>query len=175
MGSQFAEFQPNVEQLGTAKDYVNEFVEAVHNGELLQGFTRQETILLSEYFQCFGVPRGSVVVREGDEGDFLAILINGAAMVTKLHGTVQKEVAAIQPGDIIGEMSLIDGKKRFASCITTVPSDFGVLTIDSFNAMLADHPRLSNKLMLRLLQMTTARLRYATTRMLPGLSDVRYS
>ena len=54
-------------------------------------------------------------------------------------------------------------------------SDAIAKLIDSFNAMLADHPRLSNKLMLRLLQMTTARLRYATTRMLPGLSDVRYS
>ncbi len=171
MASHFAELEPDVQSLGTVKDFVNEFIEAVQSGALLQGFSRQETIQLSEYLQCYGVPRHATVIREGDVGDFMVILITGAAVVTKLHGDVDKVVYTIKPGDMVGEMSLIDGQKRFASCVTTEPSDFAVLNIDCFHAMLADHPRLSNKLLLRLLHMTTARLRYATTRMLPGLID----
>ncbi|MBK9439974.1 MAG: cyclic nucleotide-binding domain-containing protein [Comamonadaceae bacterium] len=171
MVSHFADLQPDVEPLGTVRDFVNEFIEAVASGTLLQGFSRQETVLLSEYLQCFGVPRQSTILREGDEGDFLAILITGQAVVTKQHDGVDKVVYTVKPGDMIGEMSLIDGQKRFASCITTEPSDFAVLTADNFSAMLADHPRLANKLLLRLLNMTTARLRHATNRMLPGLID----
>ena len=171
MVSRFAELEPNVQLLGTAKDYVNEFIEAVQAGTLLQGFSRQETVMFSEYLQCFGVPRHATVLREGDHGDFLIILITGEAVITKRHDDINKVVYTIKPGDMIGEMSLVDGLNRFASCVTTEPSDFAVLTAANFNAMLADHPRLSNKLLLRLLQMSTARLRHATTKMLPSLVD----
>ncbi len=167
MASHFAEFQPDVQPLGTVRDYVNDFIEAVQSGALLQGFSRQETVLLSGYLDCFGVPRKSTVLHEGDEGDFLAILITGEAIITKLHEGVEKVIYTVRPGDMIGEMSLIDGQRRFATCITTEPSDFAVLTTDNFSAMLADQPRLSNKVLLRLLQMTTERLRHATTCMMP--------
>lgn len=175
MVSHFAKLEPNVQSLGTVKDYVNEFIEAVQAGTLLQGFSHQETVLFSEYLQCFGVPRHSTVLREGDAGDFLAILITGEAVITKLHDGVDKVVYTVKPGDMIGEMSLIDGLNRFASCVTTQPSDFAVLTAANFRAMLANQPRLSNKLLLRLLLMTSARLRHATNRMLPGLVDFGFS
>jgi CRP-like cAMP-binding protein len=171
MTSRFTELEPKVQPLGTAKDYANEFIEAVQTGTLLQGFSRQETILFSEYLQCFGVPRHSTVLREGDPGDFLIILITGEAVITKRHDDVDKVVYTIKPGDMIGEMSLIDGLNRFASCVTTQPSDFAVLNAANFNAMLADHPRLSNKLLLRMLVMSTTRLRHATNQMLPNLVD----
>lgn len=171
MVSYFAELEPNTQRLGTVREHVNEFIEAVQTGTLLQGFSHRETVLLSEYLQCFGVPRHAKVLNEGDEGDFLVILITGQAVVTKRHEGVDKVVYTVKPGDMIGEMSLIDGMKRFASCVTTEPSDFAVLSADSFSTMLADHPRLSNKLLLKLLQMSTARLRHATTNMLPGLVD----
>lgn len=171
MSSHFAERQPGVEPLGNVRDYVNEFIAAVQDGALLEGFSRRDTLLLSGYLECFGVPRHSTVLREGDEGDFLAILITGGAVITKLHDGVEKMVCAVGPGDIIGEMSMIEGHKRFASCVTTVPSDFAVLTYANFKALLADHPRLSNKVLLALLHTTTGRLRHATKEMLPSLVD----
>lgn len=171
MISHFAELEPDIQSLGPVKGFVNEFIDAVHAGALLQGFSRQETVQLSEYLQCYGVPRHTTVIREGDVGDFMVILITGEAVVTKRHGQVDKVVYTIKPGDMVGEMSLVDGQKRFASCVTTEPSDFAVMNIECFHTMLADHPRLSNKLLLRLLHMTTARLRHATQQMLPGLVD----
>jgi CRP-like cAMP-binding protein len=66
-------------------------------------------------------------------------------------------------------MSLIDGQRRFASCITTQPTDFAVLTRQRLNDILADHPRLATKLLLVLLQLITARLRDSTNRMLPTI------
>ncbi|OQW85727.1 MAG: hypothetical protein BWK72_20805 [Rhodoferax ferrireducens] len=171
MNSHFAELEPDVEPLGNVKDFVNEFISAVSAGTLLEGFTRRETLLLSGYLECFGVPRHATVLREGDESDFFAILVTGGAVITKLHDGAQKMICAINPGDLIGEMSMIDGQKRFASCITTVPSDFAVLTYDKFKALLADHPRLSNKVLLALLHTTTSRLSRATKELLPNLAD----
>ena len=171
MTSNFAELQPDAEPLGTVSGFVNEFIEAVQPQHMFDEFSRQETALLSEYLECFGVPRDSVVVREGDEGDFLAILVTGKAVILKTHDGIEKIVHEITPGEMIGEMSLIDGQRRFASCVTTEPSDFGVMTRDSFNMLMADHPRLGNKFMMLLLKLGTSRLRHATATMLPGLLD----
>jgi len=173
MGSQFAELQSDVEPLGTVSDFVNEFIEAVKNQPVFEGFSRQETAMLSEYMECYGVPRDSIVLREGDEGDFLAILVTGKAVILKSRGQPdEKVVRRLLPGALFGEMSLIDGQKRFASCVTTEPSDFAVLSRDNLNAILADHPRLGNKFLLMLLKLSTSRLREATTAILPSLVDI---
>ncbi len=175
MGPNFAELQPDVESFGSVRDFINEFIEAVKTQPLLQGFSRQEVALLSEYLECFGVPRHTTVVREGDGGNFLAILVTGKAMILKAHEGVDKVVQELKPGDLIGAMSFLDGQKRFTGCLTTEPSDFAVLTQDNLNAMLADHPRLGNKVLLMLLGLTNARLRHATTLMLPGLAEATLS
>lgn len=171
MTSNFAELQPDAESLGTVSGFVNEFIEAVEPRHMFDDFSRQETALLSEYLECFGVPRESTVVREGDEGDFLAILVTGRAVIVKKYDGEDKVVHTLEPGEMIGEMSLVDGQRRFASCITTEPSDFGVMTRDSFNALLADHPRLGNKFLLMLLRLNTSRLRHTTVMMLPGILE----
>jgi CRP/FNR family transcriptional regulator, cyclic AMP receptor protein len=173
MGSQFAELQSDVEQLGTVSDFVNEFIDAVKSQPAFDGFSRQETSMLSEYMECYGVPRESVVLREGDEGDFLAILVTGKAHIIKSHGSpAETTIRTLEVGSLIGEMSLVDGQRRFASCVTTEPSDFAVLTRDNLNAILTDHPRLGNKFLLMLLKLSTHRLREATSVIQPGQVDV---
>ena len=171
MTSHFADLMPDVEPLGPVSDFVNEFIDAVSPQPMFQGFSAQETALLSQYMECFGVPRDSTVLREGDEGDFLAILVTGKAVILKAYDGVDKVVHELNTGEMFGEMSLIDGQKRFATCVTTEPSDFAVLTRERMDDMLADHPRLANKFLLMLLSLSTSRLRHATTYMLPGLMD----
>lgn len=168
MNSNFGDLQPDIQPLGPVSDFVNEFIEAVGPQHFFDGFSRPETAMLSEYLDCFGVPRESAVLKEGDASDFLAILITGKAVILKLHDGVNKVVQEISPGEIIGVMSFLDRENRFASCVTTEPCDFAVLTRDSLNAMLADHPRLGNKFLLMLLGLTASRLRQATQFMLPG-------
>lgn len=168
MNSNFGDLLPDIQPLGLVSDFISEFIEAVGPQHFLDGFSRQETAMLSEYLDCFGVPRESTVLREGDESDFLAILITGKAIIYKLHDGDNEQVQEISPGEIIGVMSFLDREKRFASCITAEPCDFAVLTRDSLNAMLADHPRLGNKFLLMLLGLTASRLRQATRFMLPG-------
>lgn len=169
MTSHFAELQPDIEPLGRVSDFVDEFIYVVEPHHLFDDFSRQETVLLGEYLECFGVPRDRAVLREGDEGDFLAILVTGQAIIVKSHEGQKVLVHQLNLGEMIGEMSLIDGQRRFATCLTTEPSDFAVLTRESFHVMLADHPRLANKFLMMLLRLNVSRLREATTLNLPGL------
>ena len=104
MTSNFAELQPDAEPLGTVSGFVNEFIDAVEPRHMFDDFSRQETALLSEYLECFGVPRDSIVVREGDEGDFLAILVTGHAVIVKNHEGEKKVVHTLDPGERLGEI-----------------------------------------------------------------------
>ena len=171
MTSNFGELHPDIEPLGLVSDFANEFAEAVRPQPIFADFSTLETNLLCDYLECYGVPRSTTILREGDEGDFLAILITGRAAVIKDYNGQTKAVHELLPGEMIGEMSLIDGEKRFASCVTTEPSDFAVLSMENFDRMLREEPRLANKFMLMLLRLSTSRLRHATTFMLPGLMD----
>lgn len=161
MGSNFADLQPDVQPLGTASAFVDEFIDVLKKQPVMHHFGRPELTLLAEYMDCFGVPRNSTVINEGDDGDFLAILVTGEAHIVKLLDAQESVVGVIKPGELFGEMSMIDGMERFASCVTSEPSDFAVLTRQKLNDMLADHPRLGNKFLLMLLDQSAARLRNA--------------
>ncbi len=161
MGSNFAELQPDVQPLGSARDFVDEFIDVLKKQPVMHHFSSQELTLLAEYMDCFGVPRKSTVIHEGDEGDFLAILVTGEAQIVKLQNAEEAVIGIIKPGELFAEMSMVDGLQRYASCITTEPSDFAVLSRQKLNDMLADHPRLGNKFLLMLLDLSASRLRNA--------------
>jgi len=159
MGSNFGQLTSEVLSLGTAGDFADDFVDVLKKHPLMRQFSRQELTLLAEYMDCFGVCRKSTVIREGDEGDFLAILVTGEAQIVKSLDGQDTVVQTLKPGELFGEMSLIDGRPRLASCVTNEPSDFAVLTHQKLNDMLADHPRLGNKFLLMLLGLSVAHLR----------------
>jgi CRP/FNR family cyclic AMP-dependent transcriptional regulator len=122
--------------------------------------------------ECFGAQRGDTIFSEAAEGNLLVIVLTGQVEVMKNDDAgARKLVTRVGPGGFLGEMSLIDGRKRFASCVATQPTDFAVLTRDMLNTIMIEYPRLANKvlLLLLLLQLMASRLRDATTRMLPTI------
>lgn len=156
--------------LGSATDFADEIRPILSSLTLFEGFSESECDVVFEYLQCYGAASHVTVLSEGDVGDFLLLVLTGRIDVVKSDAEGQSRIVAnISPGGIIGEMSLIDGQHRFATCVTREPTDFAVLTRDALNDILVDHPRLGNKLLLILLQLMAQRLREATTRMLPTL------
>lgn len=161
---------PHLEDLGGASGFVEEIQEILKTQSLFEGFSGNECALLCDYMECYGAPSRSMVLREGEHGDFLIVILTGRIEVVKNCALGDDRVVAqVGPGGFLGEMALFDDQPRFASCITVEPTDFAVLTRDALNDILIDHPRLGNKLLLTLLQLMTDRLRDAVTRMLPIL------
>ena len=100
------------------------------------------------------------LLKEGDAGDFLLLILTGKVVVEKtIEGAEVKHISEVVAGSTLGEMSMIDGLPRFASCTTVSPTDFAVLTRETLNNVLLQMPRLGNKLLLTLLQTMSGRLR----------------
>jgi CRP-like cAMP-binding protein len=162
----------NLDYLGKADAYVDDVYDVISKGPLFEDFSRQEIAALCQYMHCFAAHRDTPLLNEGEDGDYLLIILSGKAVVRKIAPNgKQVDLAIANPGATLGEMSLIDGQHRFASCIAVDPTDVAVMTRDSLNDILITHSRLANKFLIRLLQILVVRLRDTGTSFLGTYLD----
>jgi small-conductance mechanosensitive channel/CRP-like cAMP-binding protein len=71
---------------------------------------------------------GESLIRQGDPGDSLYVIAGGQVRVSLQHQGDAQQVAMLGPGDVIGEMSLMTGERRAASC--TAHTDVVAYVVD---------------------------------------------
>jgi len=170
MGDGAGEIYEELDYLGKVEGYLEEVYELLPHIRLFHGFSLDEARVLCHYMECYAAPRNYALLKEGDCGDHLVLILTGAAEVrVEVPGIGSEKIVDLFPGASVGETSMIDGKPRFVGCITTAPTDFAVLTRGALNTILLQAPRLGNKLLLTLLQLMSARMREAYN---PDLSGV---
>ncbi|ABE50193.1 MULTISPECIES: Crp/Fnr family transcriptional regulator [Methylobacillus] len=159
---------PDLVHLGGADKYFEEILEIVNKIKLFGDFSNEEVRYLCSYMQCYAAPRDCQLLTEGDPGDYLLLILTGEVNVIKdIPNKGIQTIAKVGAGAIIGEMSMIDGMPRSASCVASLPTDFAVLSRDALYQLLANMPKLGNKVLIRLLQLLTARFRESYDRILP--------
>ena len=75
------------------------------------------------------------------------------------------------PGKMLGEMSLIDGEPRFASCVAVVDTLFAVLDRENLSRIIANEPRIGVKIMTELLMVLNQRLRNVSNELIKLLAE----
>ncbi len=86
---------------------------------------------------------GETVIREGDKGDFLYIVVDG-----ELNVQINDHVfATIGPGGVAGEIALLDSEPRTATITTATESRLLRLDQEPFYELLAAQPQLARDLM----------------------------
>jgi diguanylate cyclase (GGDEF)-like protein len=120
----------------------------------------QEIKVVSEHLTTATLAAGETLFREGDQGNDLYILTEGAAAVSiRLPDGSDREIARFAPGDFFGEMSIFDNAPRSATCVALEKTALSCLSKKAFGDIIAQHPKLALKLMYRMLNVTTQRLR----------------
>ena len=120
----------------------------------------EEITRVADHFSTVELASGQVLFHEGDQGNDLYILADGAAAVSiRLPDGGMHEIARFAPGDFFGEMSIFDDAPRSASCEALSRSTLYSLSRDAFTDVIALHPEIALKLMYRMLNITTQRLR----------------
>jgi len=77
---------------------------------------------------------GSTIMREGDPGDEIALLLDGVARV--VVGGI--EVAEIGPGTIVGERAVLESGCRTATLLAATPCKLAVVTTGAFDTPTLD-------------------------------------
>lgn len=86
--------------------------------------------------EVFGT--GESIVRQGDSGESMFVLVSGEAAV--IVGEGRHEVARIRSGGFFGEMSLLTGAARNATVRATRDCELLEITAEAFRAVVLAHP-----------------------------------
>jgi len=87
-------------------------------------------------FDRFLVNTGDVIIKQGDEGKYFYVIIDGSAKV--MIGNNEKPTAVLSSGDYFGEGAIVTGTTRSASVIMTSDGQIGRLKREDFQNLLHD-------------------------------------
>ncbi|MBI4985763.1 MAG: cyclic nucleotide-binding domain-containing protein [Rhodocyclales bacterium] len=162
------------ENLGDAAPFVDRILALIERIAVLAAFDRSEVEALAAYLRCYRAPAGAEVIVEDEPGDFMLLLIEGdMEIVKKDYRGLPVRVGEAGPGKTLGEMSVIDGEPRFASCVTLSETVFAVLDRTHLRRVIDEQPRLGVKLLMQLLVLLNQRLRGVSVQLMKCRDDLR--
>jgi CRP/FNR family cyclic AMP-dependent transcriptional regulator len=104
---------------------------------------------------------GDHIVRQGDPGLGLYFITRGSARVEITRDGAVTQLADLNAGEFVGELSIIDKKPRSANVVCTTDVSCLLLTRDSFLKLLDKYPEIA----LQMAKALAARLRSTDERM----------
>ena len=160
--------------VGRASEYSDQIFNLMAKTPLFSGLDAEETRKLGAFMYVYEAPAGVTLIQEGETGDFMMLLMTGMVDVLRRNRyNYPSRIAVAHGGHALGEMSMFDGEPRFASCVTLEQSRVAVLTRDAMMLVLSDEPRLGNKIMLKLVQLLSDRLRQTSAKLVSYLEAAR--
>lgn len=94
--------------------------------------------------------RGDALFREGDPGDFVARILEGRVAVEKDHEGEMIRLGELGPGDIVGEMGVMERKPRSATVRALAEVVVELIPADAFLERIATEPETARALLFRL-------------------------
>lgn len=133
---QYLKFCPNGQHAAVARERmakIKQFSKAVY----LDGST--------EEFNRF-YPKDTMVFSEGMPGSELYIIQKGTVKITKIVDNSEVLLAVLKPGDIFGEMALLENKPRSASAIAYEDAYLLAVNKANFERMVQAQPQIVTRL-----------------------------
>ncbi len=116
--------------------------------ELFEGLDTKEVKLLAKTCTERQYPAGAILMKEGEPGAGLFILVEGKVSISK--GQPPEEITTLGAGEVIGEMALLDDLPRSATVTALEPSRCLLVPVWDFRATLRESPDIAIKLLVQL-------------------------
>jgi len=163
-----------LERVGAGTAIAEEIFGLVGRSQFFAEFSQEDIAELAAYMDVYRAQPGQMIIREGDEGDFMMLIVDGEVdILKKSYRAAQQHMTSAGPGMTLGEMSMIDGEPRFATCMASQPTVFAVLNRDSMAKIILDHPGLGSKILIKMVTMLSLRLRQTSARLLRVMEENR--
>jgi len=114
------------------------------------------------------IEAGEVIFSEGDGADVAYLIEDGAVEITAIQGNQSQILARLGPGQIFGELGVIDAQPRSGTATATRPTLLLVVTADQIQQAIARADPFFAELMLKLV----GRLRHTQAALLLGDAEM---
>ena len=135
----------------------------------LDDLTLADAYKVVAYMRPKRIAAGTVFIQEGEvkQNDYMLLVLEGdIAVENELHGYQESMVVnIIGPGHLIGEMGVLDGSPRSATCTATTQIYAAVLSRTALMRLLKDEPRVGSRLLLAISKRMADRLRDTTRKL----------
>ena len=166
----------------------------LRDSPLLEDYTPDEADLLGAGLLRVRAGPGQVLVNEGDAGNWMMLVLSGTVDVTRRgrgraapdaaapgvaranalafgpHGELIR-LAVLRAGAAFGEMSMLDGEPRNATCTAIEAVDVAVITRPAIARLIDKHPAVGAKLLVKLTQLLAQRLRHTSNQVVRLLEN----
>lgn len=141
---------------------LDEIRDMLLNSSLLSNLPPTEILSASLYFSLNHVEKDEELFKEGDMGTFMCLIAEGSVSVQKANQDGENiELAKLPKGRTIGEMAVLDGERRSATCITSTPCTLLILSKESLDKMILESPKIAAKVIRAIAISLSKRLRMA--------------
>jgi CRP/FNR family transcriptional regulator, cyclic AMP receptor protein len=157
----------SLEHMGEGTALAQQIFDMIGHSKFFADFTREDVQKLTAFMQIYRAEQTQTLIREGDVDDYMLLIIQGLVEIVKTdsHGNLQP-MTTVGAGATLGEMSMIDGEARFASCVALEPTTFAVLSRDSMVQIILEEPGLGAKVLVKLVTLLSHRLRQTSANLL---------
>lgn len=146
--------------VGAGEKFREEICDMIGDSQLFSSLPWHEIEALARYVQCYEIKPGTVVFKEGDSGSFMCLLVKGRVEIFKeAQRGRQQKLVCISRGKTVGEMAMIDNEPRSATCIAKEGSVVLILSRQSYEAIIKDHPALAVQILSRIARQLSQRMR----------------
>ncbi len=133
---------------------------------LFAGLKRAQARVVALMANLKTVPRGEMIMRTGDEGDDMFVVIDGELVVTTGQEGEKRELGRLRRGDVVGEVAVFCSEGR-RSADVTVHEDARLIGLDreSLERLRRRYPRVASIVLGNLAEVLAGRVVRATERL----------
>lgn len=113
----------------------------------------------AQFMELERIKQWSVVVKQGDHGDTMYLILEGELRVRMQAGGRETILATMGPGDFFGDISLFDQGPRSADVVANVDSTVLKISASGFEKLAKEAPQLATPFLLSTVRTLVARIR----------------
>jgi hypothetical protein len=132
---------------------------------LLQGLSKFQIRRLILMTHMQGAKAGEQIIREGDAGDKMYLVVDGEMSVSKAVNGERRAIAKLEPGDVFGEIALVSSQPRTADVFAVTDAKLLSLDWKTLERLRRLSPFITSKLFLNISKILGNRLIETTDKM----------
>ncbi|MDX1950874.1 MAG: cyclic nucleotide-binding domain-containing protein [Verrucomicrobiota bacterium] len=146
---------------------------ALRRVKIFAGMNDDQLLRFMQFMELRKVPQWTEVVKQGDPGDAMYLVLEGELRVRMLITGKETILAILQSGEFFGEIALFDHGPRSADVIANENSSLLKISVSNFQRLVNEAPELAAPFLLGIGKTLTGRIRADNKRFKDSVSFAR--